>query len=226
VTALRLAHRGDWRAAPENTLAAMRAALAIPACDGLEFDVRGSADGVAIVLHDDDLLRVQGVAARCADLPARELAGYGIPTLASVLGLAVPGGDRPEPFLDIELKAVVPDALPSIEAARGAPDGGLRRAVVSTFYPDVMAWLIRDRPAWPRWANVVDLQPSTIEAVVDLGCRGLACKWQAIDPRGLARAAEAGLAVAAWTVRRRPTFNRLERLGVVAIAAEAAALDG
>ena len=39
---LRLAHRGDWRAAPENSLAAFLAALAIPACDGLEFDVRAS----------------------------------------------------------------------------------------------------------------------------------------------------------------------------------------
>ena len=41
---LRLAHRGDWRAAPENSLAALTAALANPACDGIEFDVRASSD--------------------------------------------------------------------------------------------------------------------------------------------------------------------------------------
>ena len=40
---LRLAHRGDWRRAPENTLAAFLAALAVPGCDGLEFDVRAVA---------------------------------------------------------------------------------------------------------------------------------------------------------------------------------------
>ncbi len=39
---LRLAHRGDHRRYPENTLAAFRAALALPGCDGLEFDVRGA----------------------------------------------------------------------------------------------------------------------------------------------------------------------------------------
>jgi glycerophosphoryl diester phosphodiesterase len=52
---LRLAHRGDWRRAPENTLEAFRAALAIPACDGLEFDVRAAADGVPVVCHDETL---------------------------------------------------------------------------------------------------------------------------------------------------------------------------
>jgi hypothetical protein len=35
----------------------------------------------------------------------------------------------------------------------------------------------------------------------------------------------AGLDLAAWTVRRRPTFERLAKLGVVAICVEGAALD-
>jgi len=226
VTALRLAHRGDWRVAPENSLDAMRAALAIPACDGLEFDVRASADGVAVLLHDDTLQRVQGVDARCADLPAPALERHGIPTLQAVLALAMGSGDRDEPFLDIEFKALVPTALPLIDAARGHRAGGLRQAVVSTFHPDVMAWLAAERPAWPRWANVVDLEPATIDAVAAFGCRGLASEWHSIDASGMRRAAEAGLAVAAWTVRRRDTFRRLERLGVVASCVEASALDG
>ena len=36
----------------------------------------------------------------------------------------------------------------------------------------------------------------------------------------------AGLEVVAYTVRRRSTYDRLARLGVIAICAEAAALDG
>jgi glycerophosphoryl diester phosphodiesterase len=42
----------------------------------------------------------------------------------------------------------------------------------------------------------------------------------------MARARAADLDVAAWTVRRRPTARRLDRLGVAAICVEAAALDG
>ena len=57
---LRLAHRGDWRRAPENTIPALTAALEIAGCDGLEFDVRASADGVPVLLHDETLERVQG----------------------------------------------------------------------------------------------------------------------------------------------------------------------
>ena len=58
--ALRLAHRGDWRRAPENTLAAFLAAIAVPGCDGLEFDVRASADGVPVVIHDETLSASRG----------------------------------------------------------------------------------------------------------------------------------------------------------------------
>ena len=38
-TTLRLAHRGDWRQAPENTVRALELALDLATCDGLEFDV-------------------------------------------------------------------------------------------------------------------------------------------------------------------------------------------
>lgn len=57
-----IGHRGHRTAdgAPENTVAAMDAALAAGA-DGVEVDVRITADGVAVCLHDPDLLRVAGV---------------------------------------------------------------------------------------------------------------------------------------------------------------------
>jgi glycerophosphoryl diester phosphodiesterase len=42
----------------------------------------------------------------------------------------------------------------------------------------------------------------------------------------MTRARAGGLEVAAWTVRRRATATRLEKLGVVALCVEAAALDG
>src|SRR5258706_10746745 len=96
---LRLAHRGDWRRAPENTIAAFLAALAVPGCDGLEFDVRAAADGVPVVIHDETLARVQGVAARVDQLTAEGLERHGVPTLEAVLA-AVPR----RAFLDVELK--------------------------------------------------------------------------------------------------------------------------
>jgi glycerophosphoryl diester phosphodiesterase len=217
--ALRLAHRGDWRAAPENTLPAMLAALAIPGCDGLEFDVRGSHEGIPILLHDETLERVQGRPGRPEVLSIDELAEAGIPTLADVLAAV-----GPTTFLDVELKGEpLPDVIPVLEAARGT---ALARVVVSSFEPATLAWLDDRRPGWPLWLNAMDLEPPTLVAARELGCRGLSVDWHAIDAAGMARSASAGLEVAAWTVRRRSTATRLERLGVVAICVEAAALDG
>lgn len=221
--ALRLAHRGDWRAAPENTLEAMLAALAIPGCDGLEFDIRGSRDGVPVLLHDATLARVQGIDVAVDALSAAELARHGIPTLADVLGVAGPG-----PFLDVELKGEpVPAVVGVLEAARGsAVAPGLARAVVSSFEPDTLAWLGEERPGWARWLNAVDLAPATIALAVELGCLGISADWRAIDARSAGLVRAAGLELAAWTVRRRSTAARLDELGVAAICVEAAALDG
>jgi glycerophosphoryl diester phosphodiesterase len=197
----------------------MRAALANPACDGLEFDVRGSRDGVPILLHDETLERVQGRPERAADLDAAALAAFGVPTLAAVLEAA-----GPAPFLDIELKgAPVPGIVPVLDAAGGR---SFERTVLSSFEPATLAWLRGVRPAWPRWLNVDDLAPATLALAGELGCVGVSAHWPSIDRAGLDRASDAGLEVAAWTVRRRPTARRLERLGVIALCVEAAALDG
>jgi glycerophosphoryl diester phosphodiesterase len=216
---LRLAHRGDWRVAPENTLAALVAAMRIPGCDGLEFDVQRSRDGVPVLLHDPTLARVQGrpdPVDRCA---AADLEALGIPRLADVLAAL------PDAWMDIELKGDSHGELTAsvLEAARGDTPGN---AVLSSFEAATLATM-RDRlPGWRRWLNAEDLAPATLSLALGLGCRGVSVLWGAITPASLARAHAAGLEVAAWTVRRRATFDRLGRMGVVACCVEAAALDG
>lgn len=58
-----IAHRGARSLAPENTLAAARAALDVGA-DMWELDVAASADGVLYLVHDDTLARTSDVATR------------------------------------------------------------------------------------------------------------------------------------------------------------------
>ena len=225
MTALRLAHRGDWRVAPENSLAAMQAALRIPGCDGLEFDVRSSFDSVAVLLHDESLARIQRVPLSCSTLTAEQLAEHGIPTLLEVLEAI--GCD---PFLDVELKEPVQGAIDALELERGRVDDDgrpvLRNAALSSFDAPILAWLRAQRPDWERWLNAYDLSPDTIELATSLGCAAISAEWRGIDEAGVARAAAAGLRVATWTVRELEDYGRLEALGVAAICVEAAALDG
>ena len=217
---LRLAHRGDWRQAPENTLEALVAAMAIPGCDGVELDVRLSRDDVPVLLHDETLARVQGRTARVAALTAAELAAHGIPELEAALR-ALPR----RAFLDIELKG---DDHGDATAAvlLGCRGDAPERAVVSSFEGPTLAAMADRLPGWTRWLNADDLAPATISLAVGLGCRGLSVLWGAITPATMRAAGAAGLDVAAWTVRRRATWDRLARLGVVAACVEGAALDG
>jgi glycerophosphoryl diester phosphodiesterase len=217
--ALRLAHRGDHRVQPENSLAAMLAAMDVEGCDGLEFDVQLSLDGIPVLLHDESLERVQGVAAVVHELTAAQLAGHGIPTLAQVLE-AVPR----RAFLDVELKADLGRAVVEVLAAgRGAE---LLRAAVSSFEIPALERVRGLAPAWSCWLNSERLRSGDVRTARELGCVGISVDWHAIDAAGLARARAAGLAVAAWTVTDRRVARRLEASGVAAMCVEGRAFAG
>jgi glycerophosphoryl diester phosphodiesterase len=51
-----IAHRACWKETSENSLAAVRACIAMHV-DGVEFDVRHTKDGVAVVMHDETVDR-------------------------------------------------------------------------------------------------------------------------------------------------------------------------
>ena len=102
----------------------------------------------------------------------------------------------------------------------------MTNAVVSSFEPAALERVAHLAPTWPRWLNAETLDAATIAAALDLGCRAVAVEWHALDRRSVGLARAAGLDLASYTVRRRSTYARLERLGVLAICVEAEALDG
>ncbi len=67
------AHRGASGRAPENTLAAVRAAIADSA-DWVEIDVQETSDGVVVVHHDADFMRVTRDPRKIWELPYAEVA--------------------------------------------------------------------------------------------------------------------------------------------------------
>lgn len=104
-------HRGASALAPENTMASFKRALADGA-DIVELDVRVTADGVVIVMHDDTVDRTTDGSGGVSELTLEEIqgldagswfhprfAGEPVPTLAEVLGWAQ---GRVELFLEIK----------------------------------------------------------------------------------------------------------------------------
>jgi len=67
------AHRGSKLRAPENTLTALRKSIEDGA-DFCEIDVQTTADGVVVLIHDADLMRISSLPARLRDLEYAELA--------------------------------------------------------------------------------------------------------------------------------------------------------
>jgi glycerophosphoryl diester phosphodiesterase len=214
-----MAHRGDWRRAPENSIAAIEAALRVPGCDGVEFDVRLSGDGVPVLLHDETLERVQRQPRRVEEVSADRLEDMGVPSLAAALQV-IPH----RAAINVDLKGLHDRTVVEVLASGRGP--GLVNGVVSSFLPDTLERIAGLAPAWPRWLNAWDLSPATINMAVELECEAISVDFHAIDARTVGAVRAAGLDVAGWTVRRRATYGRLQRLGVIAACVEAAALDG
>jgi len=110
-----VAHRGWPARYPENSLEGIAAAMNVGAC-GIEFDVQLTADGVPVVVHDDNLRRTAGIDrgvldSACADLrresvgePARfgtAFANTRLPTLKEAIDLV---RKRPPPLVFVEIK--------------------------------------------------------------------------------------------------------------------------
>lgn len=215
-----LAHRalhGPDR--PENGPAAIAAAVA--AGYGIEIDLQGSADGVAMVFHDPTLARMTGRpgplrAHDAATLAAIPLQGttQTIPTLAQVLDQVA--GRVP---LLIELKDQTPTpggddgALEAATAAALAGYGG--PVAVMSFNPRMiarMAALAPDLPrglvtfAWPARAAPSLPEPlrARLREIADFAAVGagfISHDHRDLDrPRVAALKAE-GTPVLCWTVR-------------------------
>jgi glycerophosphoryl diester phosphodiesterase len=213
----RLAHRGDSRVAPENSLAALLAAARLPGIAGVELDVQLSADGVPVVIHDSDLRRVQGVDASVHELDAGALGVYGVPRLAEVFE-ALPA----ETFIDIDLKVEPSPGLVEVcVAGRGeAPE----QVAFDSMEPAVLSVLRDLAPGWPRWLGTESLDGTVVAAAEATDCRAISAEWQTIDADSARLVIEAGLELAAWTITKPEIVHRLAALGVTTIFVEGDAL--
>jgi len=224
-----IAHRGGGRLAPENTLAAMR--VGRQAGFGMfEFDVKLSRDGVAVLLHDDDVDRTtdgHGPAARhtyaeLAQLDAGgwhgpEYAGEPVPTFAAVARYARANGIA----CNVEIKP-----CPGREAETGAAvarlaeqfwRGAALPPLLSSFSEEALAAARAAAPALPRALLVASVPQDWQARLAHHGCVGLNIDERDASPELVAAVHAAGYRLAAWTVNHPERARLLRQWGVDAL---------
>ena len=207
-----IAHRGASAYAAEHTLAAYDLAVAQGA-DTLELDVRATADGELVVLHDRDLLRTAGVARDIADLDAVAIARMDPATRPLTLDAVLDRYAGVARFF-LELK----DPVPEWEAGViGAVDRRrLRdRVIVASFDSDALRRL-RHRAPWLTVAPLYDAYPPRGAglAAVALYASGIGARHEDVDAALVADAHAHGLSVRAWTADAAADIERLVAAGI------------
>ncbi len=131
-----IAHRGAWEQAPQNSLEAVRQAAAL-GCDGIEIDVRRTADGRLVVVHDARVRWRQVGRLEHRQVQDRMRVGQA-PLLTDVLAEA--GGRL---LVDVELKedGYVEEVI-TVIAQRLAPE----QYVITSFLPRALAQVKAHRP--------------------------------------------------------------------------------
>jgi glycerophosphoryl diester phosphodiesterase len=230
-----VAHRGASIAHPENTLPSFEAAIAAGA-DVVELDVRLSADGVPIVMHDAEVSRATDGHGWVHEITLEELkaldasGGTGPPaevaTLREVLELA-----SGRAGVDIEVKNIPGE--PSFDSpAERILVATLRELATVGFEGDVlissfnMITIERSRELAPHletgFLTVALVEPSAALVYA----KGAGHAWVLPNRDALLRAGEefvreaheAGVRVGTWTVDEEETLRTLFGWGVDAVA--------
>jgi glycerophosphoryl diester phosphodiesterase len=223
-----IAHRGASKAAPENTMAAVKQAIADGA-DWVEIDVQETCDGEVVVFHDSDFMKLAGVNlkiwdATMADLKkvdvgtwfAPEFQDERVPTLAQVLDAC-----RGKAGVNIELKYYGHDeqleqrVVDIVEAHDMASE-----VAVMSLKADAVKKMRALRPKW----TVGLLMSVSAGDLKNIDADFLAVNASFVD-RAFVRAAHAtDKQVAVWTVNDAPTMSSMISRGVDGLITDKPAL--
>ena len=233
------AHRGGCALGPENTIAAFDRGIAAGA-EGLELDVRLSADGVVVVCHDGTLDRTTDRTGPIAALSAAELsrvdAGYhftdaegrhsfrgqgvGIPTLRAVLERYTDAAIIIEMKPDDEDmgRALVAEVrrASAVDRVCAAGYGSRSLATARAALPEMASSASRTEVrlalyrSWAAW-------PVSRPAYGGYQVPELAGTLRVVSPRFIRHAHQADLEVHVWTVDEAADMQRLLGWGVDAL---------
>ncbi len=216
-----IAHRGASAAAPENTLAAFRLAVDLGA-DGIELDVRGTADGHLVIIHDAAVDRTTDGTGKIAALTLEQVrrfdagrkfgpafGGERIPLLSEVFAAV-----RGRLLVDVEVKAAGVEAALLDTIRRMQMEDSV---LISSFDAQVVARVRDLAPEIPAGLLQSAAHP---QAAVPLGAAVYLPAVEALAAEVVTYCRQHGLRVITWTVRTEAAARQALRLGVDGIIAD------
>jgi glycerophosphoryl diester phosphodiesterase len=201
---LLLGHRGARavRSMPENTIESFDRALE-DGCDGFEFDVRVTADHVAVVCHDPRFHKVEIATANATQVSQ-------LPCLEDVLSRY-----QERAFLDIELKVAGMEKI-TLELLRWYPPK--RGFVVSSFLPEVLVALRESDEQVPL--GVICETREELRRWKQLPVEYVIPHHKLATESLIPALKEEGKKILVWTVNRRVQMERFRNLGVDGIISD------
>jgi glycerophosphoryl diester phosphodiesterase len=213
-----IAHRGAWKEfnLPENSIASLEKAIELK-CDGAEFDVRRTADGVLVVNHDPVYFGDTIQTNTYAYLNRNKLSnGESLPTLEQYFLKGTQ--DKHKTLLICEIKAAIKDKaqdhLATIETLALAKKLKIeKRIVYISFSKDILSWIKEKQPK----STVLYLESDlTIDAVIQNKFDGINLHYTSfkMNSQLSATAKNAGLKIGSWTVNELSDLALLQEQGV------------
>ena len=205
---LLLGHRGarGVRSLRENTIASFDRALA-DGCDGFEFDVRRTADGMGVIWHDPE----------SAGKNIEESAAAQLPDLVRLEDVVRRYQDSA--FLDIELKASGLEKITSELLRRFRPRKGY---VVSSFLPEVLRAVHDEDPSIPL--GLICEQKAALSHSPHLPIDYVIASEELLTTAVCEDIKKAAKKVFVWTVNDAAGMKRYRQMGVDGIISDKAKL--
>jgi glycerophosphoryl diester phosphodiesterase len=214
---LRIGHRGAGGHAPENTLASLEKAIALQ-CHLAEVDVRRTADGSLILLHDERVDRTTNGKGAVADMNLADIrrldAGRGqkIPTLEEALNTA---HGKIGLILELKAEGLAYDVCGTVRAS-GFPG----ETIYASFLHDELQHVRRADPDAGTLVLFKRLPKNPAAEATRLQATHAGLRFDTVTLPLVKTLHKAGLVVFVYTVNRPVDIARMRSLGVDGIVSD------
>jgi glycerophosphoryl diester phosphodiesterase len=237
-----IAHRGTSADAPENTMIAFRRAIEAGA-HGIEFDVRLSADGVPMVIHDKSLKRVAGIERNVNDLTAAELgrtdvgswfnrrypdkaeaafANETVPKLDGLFELMAPTGMLM--YLELKCGKGSYQELASAAADSIRRSGLMDRIVVLSFHHEALTEIKSVLPGVrtgalfePKALSIIRVRRKFIKKAIAHDADEIAPHFSLVTKKTVKKANEHSMPTIVWTANNPKFLKKALKMGLHAV---------